>query len=313
VATTKRDEGKAAAVTAAVDKRGRVKGARSTVAEPRALLIPASIWYAVLLVVPLAIMLAYAFARKQGFSTFIFGFNLENWQRVWDPIYRKVFRTTFVLALTGTVGCLLVGYPLAYWLATRVRKHRTLIMLLIIVPFWTSLLVRTYSWVLILSGEGPVSHFLERAGLIGSPLNVLYTTKAVLVGLIYDYLPLMVFPLYVSLDRLDRRLLEASRDLGAGRLATFRGVTLPLTMPGIITGSLLVFIPMMGEYVVPSILGGARSFTVGSLVAFQFLTAINWAFGAAVSMALILSMLLVIFLYLRAMGRQVETNLGAAL
>ncbi len=299
----------------AAGKRADVKPGRSSspVAEPRSLLIPASVWYAVLLVVPLAIMLAYAFARKEGFSTFIFGFNLENWQRVWDPIYRRVFTNTFVLALMGTVGCLLVGYPLAYWLATRVRKHKTVIMLLVIVPFWTSLLVRTYAWVLILSGEGPVSRFLERAGLIGSPLGILYTRNAVLIGLIYDYLPLMIFPLYVSLDRLDRRLLEASRDLGAGRWRTFRGVTLPLTMPGIITGSLLVFIPMMGEYVVPSILGGARSFTVGSLVAFQFLTSINWAFGAAISMTLILLMLAVIFLYLKAIGRQVETNVGAAL
>jgi spermidine/putrescine transport system permease protein len=285
----------------------------STVAEPRSLLVPAYVWYGVLLVVPLAIMLAYAFARKEGFSTFIFGVNLENFQRVWDPIYRKVFTNTLVLALMGTAGCLLVGYPLAYWLATRVRKHKNLIVLLIIVPFWTSILVRTYAWVLILSGQGPVSRFLESLGLIGSPLNILYTRKAVLIGLIYDYLPLMVFPLYVSLDRLDRAFLEASRDLGAGRWGTFRGVTLPLTLPGIITGSLLVFIPMMGEYVVPSILGGAKTFTVGSLVAFQFLTAINWSFGAAISMALIVLMLVVIFLYLRAMGRQVETNVGAAL
>lgn len=286
---------------------------RGPAQESRLLLLPAWLWFAGLLVAPLAIMLAYAFATKEGFSTYRFGFDLSNFRRIADPIYLKVFRTTFGLALSGTLGCLLIGYPLAYWLATRVRKHRTLLMLLVIVPFWTSMLVRTYAWVLLLNGDGPMSSLLQRWHLIGQPLNVLFTNKAVLVGLVYDYLPLMVFPLYVSLERMDRRLLEASRDLGQGRLGSFRRVTLPLTLPGIITGSLLVFIPMMGEYVVPAILGGAKSFTVGSLVAYQFGTSIDWPFGAAISMALVASMLLVIFGYLRALGRQAEANLGAAL
>jgi spermidine/putrescine transport system permease protein len=281
--------------------------------ESRLLLGPAWLWFAGLLIAPLVIMLMYSLATKEGFSTYRFGLNLSNFARIGDPIYLKVFRTTFMLALTGTVGCLLIGYPLAYWLATRVREHKTLLMLLVIVPFWTSMLVRTYAWVLLLNSEGPVSSLLQRWHLINQPLGLLFTSRAVLVGLVYDYLPLMVFPLFVSLERLDRRLLEASRDLGQGRLGSFRRVTLPLTLPGIITGSLLVFIPMMGEYVVPAILGGAKSFTVGSLVAYQFGTSIDWPFGAALSMALVGAMLLVIFAYLRALGRQAEANLGAAL
>jgi spermidine/putrescine transport system permease protein len=258
-------------------------------------------------------MVAYAFARRQGFSTYVFGFNLKNFKAIADPIYLKVFRTTFFLALGGTAGCLLIGYPLAYWLATRIRRHKTVFMLLVIVPFWISMLVRTYAWALILDGDGPFSRLLVRSGLIHGPLNILFSNKAVLIGLIYDYLPLMFFPLYVSVERLDRRLLEASRDLGAGRVKTFLRVALPLTLPGIITGSLLVFIPMMGEYVVPAILGGAKTFTVGSLVAYQFGTSINWPFGAAISMALIMGMLLVVGLYLRVLGRQAESSLGAAL
>jgi spermidine/putrescine transport system permease protein len=291
---------------------GRAAGARP-IAEPRWLLVPAWIWFGGLLLAPMLIMVAYAFARREGFSTYVFGFNLSNFKHIADPIYLKVFRTTFVLALQGTLGCLLVGYPLAYWLATRVKTHKTFFMVLVIVPFWISMLVRTYSWVLILNGDGPLSHFLERVGLIHGPLNLLFSNRAVLIGLVYDYLPLMFFPIYVSVERLDRRLLEASRDLGAGRLKTFLRVTLPVTLPGIITGSLLVFIPMMGEYVVPAILGGAKTFTVGSLVAYQFGTSINWPFGAALSVALIMGMLVVIGLYLRVLGRQAETNLGAAL
>jgi spermidine/putrescine transport system permease protein len=181
------------------------------------------------------------------------------------------------------------------------------------VPFWTSLLIRTYSWVLILNEQGPLSRSLQRVGLIDGPLDILYTQAAVLIGVVYDYLPLMVFPLYVAVERLDRSLLEASRDLGSGRWETFRRVTLPLTVPGILTGCLLTFIPMMGEYVVPTILGGAKTFLVGSLISNEILTAIDWPFGAAVAMGLIVVMLILIAAYLRLLGRRAEEGLGSAL
>ena len=182
-----------------------------------------------------------------------------------------------------------------------------------IVPFWTSLLIRTYSWVLILNEQGPLSTVLQRLHLIGQPLNILYTNSAVLIGVVYDYLPLMVFPLYVAIERMDRSLVEASRDLGRGRWATFWRVTVPLTMPGIVTGCLLVFIPMTGEYVVPTILGGAKGAFFGPIVANQFLDAFNWPFGAAMSLVLVVFMLVVVFAYMRLLGRQAEQNLGAAL
>ncbi|MGH2806693.1 MAG: ABC transporter permease [Actinomycetota bacterium] len=283
------------------------------VGEPRWLVAPAWLWVVAFFVAPLGVMVAFSFGVNEGFSTVKFGFHLDQYQRLWDPIYLQIYGDTLLMAFTGTVGCLLVGLPFAYFLATRTSKYKTLLFFLVIVPFWTSLLIRTYSWVLILGEQGPLSDLLLNLNLIGQPLDILYTSKAVFIGVLYDYLPLMVFPLYVAIERVDRALIEASRDLGCGRWETFRRVTLPLIVPGIVTGSLLTFIPMMGEYVVPTILGGAKSFLVGSLVANEILTAIDWPFGAAVSMGLIAVMLVLISLYLAFMGRKAEENLGAVL
>lgn len=293
--------------------RGGRRG--STVAEPRWLVMPAWFWYLVFFLVPLGYMVVYAFAinSKTEFFTVEFGFNLDQFQRVWDPIYLRIYRDTLVMALTGTIGCLVIGLPLAYFIAMKARKNRTLLLFLVIVPFWTSLLIRTYAWVLILNEQGPLSSLLESAGLIAQPLNILYSPTAVWIGIVYDYLPLMVFPLYVAFERIDRGLLEASRDLGENRVRTFFRVTLPLAMPGVLTGCLLTFIPMTGEYVVPTILGGAKSYLVGSLIANEILTAIDWPFGAALSMVLIVVLLLLIGLYLRTLGKRSEENLGAVL
>jgi spermidine/putrescine transport system permease protein len=186
-------------------------------------------------------------------------------------------------------------------------------LLLVIVPFWTSILIRTYAWSILLSPQGPLSTALQSLGLISQPLDLLFTSQAVFIGVVYDYLPLMVFPLYVSLERMDRGLVEASRDLGVGRWRTLWRVTMPLTLPGILTGSLLVFVPMTGEYVVPTILGGAKEPFIGPAVADQFLSALNYPFGAAMAMGLVAFLLIVIFAYLRSLGRQAETNLGASL
>src|SRR5919108_2204711 len=260
------------------------------VAEPRLLVAPAWLYYCAFFVVPMGFMAAYAFALNDPERFFVvrFGLHPDQFLRLWDPIFLRIYRDTFVMAAAGTIGCLLIGYPFAYWLATRARRHKTLLLLLVIVPFWTSLLIRTYAWVIILSETGPLSELLQALQIVANPLNVLYTPGAVLIGVIYDYLPLMVFPLYVSIERLDPGLVDASRDLGASGWRTLRKVTLPLTLPGIMTGCLLTFIPMTGEYVVPQILGGAKSFLIGSLVANQILTAVDSPFGAALAMGVIL-------------------------
>lgn len=292
----------------------KVRGsARSTVAESRWLVAPALLFIAAFFLAPLGFMVAFSFGINEGFFTVAFGLHDDQYRRLLDPVYLRIYRDTLVLAAVGTGICLLVGYPFAYVLATRAGRWKPLLLVLVIIPFWTSLLIRTYSWVLILNEQGPLSRSLQRLRLIDGPLDVLYTHTAVLIGVVYDYLPLMVFPLYVAIERMDRSLIEASRDLGYGRWATFRRVTLPLTIPGILTGSLLTFIPMMGEYVVPTILGGARTFLVGSLISNEILTAIDWPFGAAVSMGLIVVMLVLIAAYLRLVGRRAEKGLGSAL
>ncbi|HZA60181.1 MAG TPA: ABC transporter permease [Actinomycetota bacterium] len=284
-----------------------------SVREPGALAMPAAVYYAAFFLAPLMIIVAYAFAQKSGFFDITFGFYTDSFQRLWDPLYLGIYRNSLTMALIGTVGCLLIGFPFAYWLATRVRNKKTLLLVLVIIPFWTSILIRTYAWSLILSPQGPLSTFLQNLGVISNPLGILFTPRAVFIGIVYDYLPLMVFPLYVAIERMDRGLVEASRDLGVGRLGTLWRVTIPLTMPGIITGCLLVFVPMTGEYVVPTILGGAKQPFIGTAVADQFLSAINYPFGAAMSVGLVAFLLVVIFVYLRAVGRQAESNLGASL
>lgn len=276
---------------------------------------PAWAWYLIFFVVPLGFIVLYALATNDPDEFFVvrFGFDTAQFERLSDPIYLRIYWDTLVMASTGTLGCLVIGYPFAYYLATKVRRNRTLLLLLVVVPFWTSLLIRTYAWVIILGEQGPLSELLQQVRLLSNPLNILYTPTAVWVGVVYDYLPLMVFPLYVALERLDPRLAEASRDLGVGRWGTFRRVTLPLSLPGVMTGCLLTFIPMMGEYVVPEILGGAKSFLVGSLVANQILTAVDWPFGAAIALGLVAALLIVIAMYLRVVGRSAEQSLGAAL
>ena len=286
---------------------------RSAVGETRWLVAPAWLWLVVFFVAPLGFMVVYSFAVTEGFSTVSFVWQLDQYQKLWDPIYLRIYLDTFLMATGGTIACLVIGLPFAYFLATRTSKYKSMLFFLVIVPFWTSLLIRTYSWVLILGEQGPLSDLLLNLHLISEPLNVLPSTFAVLIGVVYDYLPLMVFPLYVAVERMDRSLIEASRDLGYGRWETFRRVTWPLILPGVMTGSLLTFIPMMGEYVVPNILGGAKSYLVGSLIETEILTFRNYPFGAAIAMGLVLVMLVLIFVYLKFMGDKAQENLGAVL
>jgi spermidine/putrescine transport system permease protein len=295
-------------------ERGVPERRGASVAEPRGLIAPAWGYYAAFFLAPLLIIVVYAFAiRTETLLGIRFGVYFESFQELWDPLWLQVYRDTFLMALAGTLGCLAIGYPFAYWLGTRVRRQKTLLLILVVVPFWTSILIRTYAWQLILGPRGPLSGALQTLNLIANPLDLLFTSRAVFVGLVYDYLPLMVFPLYVAIERTDRSLVEASRDLGVGRWGTFWRVTVPLTMPGILTGCLLVFVPMTGEYVVPTILGGAKQALFGPILANQFLDAFNWPFGAAMSVVLVVFLLVVIFVYLRVLGRRAEESLGAAL
>ncbi len=260
------------------------------------LLLPAVIWYSVFFLAPLAQMVIISFAIPGPYGGVEPGFSLDSYQGLADPLYLNIFVVTLRMALIGTLACLIAGYPLAYFLATRAGQYKTLLLLLIIVPFWTSFLIRTYAWETILDPQGALSQALQ--DVIHQPLSILYSPVAIFIGILYNYLPLMVFPLYVALERLDKRLVEASKDLGAGRFATFRQVTLPLTLPGVITGCLLVFIPLTGEYLIPTILGGSKNIFMGNLIANQFLEARNWPFGATLGVAVIALLLLLVSIYL---------------
>jgi spermidine/putrescine transport system permease protein len=271
------------------------------------LLAPAVIWYGIFFLAPLINMVVISFGESSGYGgPPALGFHLDSYRQLLNPLYLKVFGTTLRMAFLGTAACLVVGYPLAYFLATRAGRHKTTLLLLIIVPFWTSFLIRTYAWETILDSDGVLSNILQSLGITHGSLNVLYTPTAIFIGIVYNYLPLMIFPLYVALERLDKRLVEASKDLGAGRIATFWRVTLPLTLPGVVTGCLLVFIPLTGEYLIPAILGGSKNLFMGNLIGEQFQgqgASSDWPFGAALGVTVVVLLLIIVNMYLLAFRR----------
>jgi spermidine/putrescine transport system permease protein len=267
-----------------------------------ALIAPAGLWYLVLLVLPLAIVVVFSFGTRATNGGYQPAFSLDNYiMLLTQPQRIAPFVTSLWMAIAGTIGCLLVGLPLAYFMASRAGKRKGLLVLLMVIPFWTSFLIRTYSWLIILGREN-IGGFVGT--LIGDPdFRILGTPLAVLLGLVYGYLPLMVFPLYVTLERMDWTLVEASKDLGAPRWATFRQITLPIALPGLITGSILVFIPMMGEYVIPAILGYGRTFLAGNALVDAFIQTRNWPFGSAMAVGLILIMLVSVSFYVWFVNR----------
>ena len=263
------------------------------------LLGPAGLWYAMLLVLPLAVVLVYSFGERGAAGGYQPAFTLAQYANLasrWTA-----FQNTLMLAPLGTLAALLIAYPLAYYLAVRVvPRWRTLLIVLVIVPFWTSILIRSYAWIFLLGGRG-IPALLADLGL--GDWRLINTPFAVLVGIVYGYLPLMFFPIYVSLEKLDRKLLEAASDLGAPPWRSFLQITLPLSLPGVATGSMLVFILLMGEYLIPQMLGGGKVFFVGNALVDLFLQSRNWAFGSAMSVTLVAVMLVVVTLYMRFLKR----------
>ncbi|MDG4594987.1 MAG: spermidine/putrescine ABC transporter permease PotB [Candidatus Contendobacter sp.] len=222
---------------------------------------------------------------------------LDNYRRLFDPLYLGVLLDSLWLAAATTLLCLLLGYPFAYLLTRMPTRRRPLLLLLVIVPFWTSSLVRTYAMVILLQTNGWLNQLLLDLGWIAEPLELLYTEPAVIAGMLYALLPFMILPLYAVLEKLDRRLIEAARDLGAGRVTIFRRIILPLTLPGIVAGCLLTFLPGLGMFYVADLLGGARAMLVGNLIRDQFLSARDWPFGAAASVLLTVLMGLLLWAY----------------
>jgi len=263
------------------------------------LIAPAGAWLLVMLVVPLSVVFVFSFGERAPSGGYVPAFTFEQYANL--PARFTAFQNTLILAPLGTLMALMIAYPLAYQLAVRTsEKWKTMLLVLVIVPFWTSILIRSYAWIFILGGRG-LPALLESVGI--DDVRLIYTPFAVLVGIVYGYLPLMVFPIYVSLDRLDKRLLEASSDLGAHPITTFFKVTLPMSISGIATGCMLVFILLMGEFLIPALLGGGKVFFVGNALVDLFLQSRNWAYGSAVAMMLIVIMLVTVTLYMRLIAK----------
>jgi spermidine/putrescine transport system permease protein len=263
------------------------------------LVAPAGAWLVVMLVLPLSVVFVFSFGERAPSGGYVPAFTFEQYANL--PARFTAFKNTLILAPLGTIMALLIAYPLAYQLAVRTSdRWKTLLLVLVIVPFWTSILIRSYAWIFLLGGGG-IPALLASLGI--EDVRLIYTPFAVLIGIVYGYLPLMVFPIYVSLERLDKRLLEASADLGAHPITTFLTVTLPMSISGIATGCMLVFILLMGEFLIPALLGGGKVFFVGNALVDLFLQSRNWAFGSAVAMMLIIIMLLTVTLYMRLISR----------
>jgi spermidine/putrescine transport system permease protein len=274
---------------------------------PFGLALPSLAFYCAFFITPLVFLFLFALATPVGFGGVQYGFDLSNFEAGLDALYVETFLRTLRTAAVGTVLIVLVGYPLAYWIARYAPEHRRgLLLALIVVPFWTSFLIRTYSFLIVLSPEFFLSDWLQSLRLTDAPLDVLYTTTAIQIGLVYNYLPLFVLPLYATLERMDWRLIDAATDLGASQWTAFRQITLRLTAPGLLTGTLLVFIPMMGEYVIPLVLGGGRVDLIGNVIQRLFLEAQDYALGAALALLVMgaLSFFVALYLYLSTRTEQ---------
>jgi spermidine/putrescine transport system permease protein len=269
---------------------------------PGWLALPAVAWYALFFLAPLGILALFSVSERVGFSEVAYNLNLDNFSDLIDPLYGEIFLRTIELAAVSTALALVIGFPLAYYIA-RWARYKTLLLLLIIVPFWTSMLIRTYAWLIMLDPGFATFDVLRWLQLAGENPDILFTSKAVYIGVVYTYLPLMVLPIYAALERMDWSLVEAAQDLGDGPLTAFRRITLPLAGPGIVAGSLLVFIPVLGEYLNPVILGGDKTTYIGNLIGQQFLDSRDWPFGSAMAMVVIAVMTVVVLAYVRLLSR----------
>lgn len=287
------------------------------------LLAPPSAFLAIFFLTPLAIMVVYSWLEPGLYGGVVWNFYDLNYGRIlgwadskyesFDPVYLAIFLKSIRLALTTVFISLIVCYPAAFWISRMSDAKKNLFLFLITLPFFVSLIVRLFAWVLILRPTGFLNQILLGIGVISEPLQIIFTDTAVIIGMTYVFIPFMFLPLYASIEKLDLSLLEASADLGATRFQTFRRVVFPLTLPGIIGGSIIVFIPALGNFIVPSVLGGAKVLMIGNLIEQQFLSARNWPFGSALGMIVMASILALLIYYVKIMAREDQmTNAPAA-
>lgn len=247
-------------------------------------------WGLIFIVLPLFLILAHALNANTDLSDFVF--TLDNFSRFFEPLYVKILITSLILAGLSTILCLIVGYPVAYIISKMSEKVRNNMILIFIIPMWMNFLLRTYAWLTLLGNKGLINKFIGLFGL--GPWDLMYNSKAIMIGMVYNFLPFMVLPIYTVLLKMDTKLIEAAKDLGANDFEVFTKVIFPLSIPGIYTGITMVFIPAISTFVVPNLLGGNNFYLIGNLIEKQFTFTGDWGFGSAISMVLILIMLLIL-------------------
>jgi len=270
-------------------------------------IVPISFWIFFFVAIPLLYIVFISFMQRGDDGSIVYIPTISNYTRMANSLYIKVFWDSIIVAFITTLFTLVFGYPFAYF-ATRIKKYKIIIMMLIMAPFLTNSLIRTYGWIVILSTEGMLNHIFLKIGIVKEPLKLLYSYGAVMIGMIYTMFPFMVLPLYNSIDKLDKAYIEAAKDLGASKWETFRTVTIPLTMPGIVAGCILVFIPSVGLFFIPDLMGGSNVMLIGNLIRNQFLEANDWPFGAALSIVMISLSLILILVYVKIIGKKLDAE-----
>lgn len=266
------------------------------------------IWLFLFALLPFGLVVVTSFLSHSENHLMTWPLTLVNYQRLNNEMYLNIFAKSFLIAGISTLLCLIIGYPFAFIIARMQGAWKNFLLLLVIIPFWTSSLIRSYALIAIIKTKGILNSLLLTVGLIHHPISILFTNAAVIIGLVYNLLPFMILPIMTNIERLDNRLIDAARDLGANRLTTFRRVIIPLSMPGIISGSILVFLPAMTIFYIPDILGGAKSILLGNLIQNQFLIAQNWPMGSAVStvLTLVLATLIIVYLWAKRGSKKDE-------
>ncbi|ANW22848.1 spermidine/putrescine ABC transporter permease PotB [Vibrio coralliilyticus] len=268
-------------------------------------------WLALFVLVPNLMIIGTSFLTRDEANLIELTFTLDNYIRLMDPLYAKVLWHSFYMAIIATLLCLVIGYPFAYFVAKMPEKWRPIMLFLVIVPFWTNSLIRTYGLKIVLGTQGVLNKSLIAMEIIDKPIRLMYTETAVMIGLVYILLPFMILPLYSAIEKLDNTYIEAAKDLGANKFQTITKVILPLTMPGIIGGCLLVLLPALGMFYIADLLGGAKNLLIGNVIKSQVLNARDWPFGAATSIALTIAMAIMLYAYYRAgklLNKKVELN-----
>lgn len=264
-----------------------------------AMLSPTLIWLLIFMMIPIGIIVIISFTTGDGYGGIVYELSVSGYKKTFDLLYLKIFLQSLVWTVTSTGITLLIAYPLAYFIA-HAGRWKNILILLVMIPFWTNILVRMYAWIILLNDKGVINNFLIHFGIIDEPIQMMYTPFAIIITLVYAFLPFMILPIYASIEQLDKTYLEAAEDLGADPVKSFFKITLPLTLPGVIAGSVITFIPAVSIFAAADLFGGGKMVMIGNVIRDAFLGGMNWQLGSAISILLMILVLLPIFLYFKS-------------